>query len=110
MTGRTFSRIHVVGGGSNAGYLNELTARATGKEVHAGPGEATAIGNITAQMLKQKSLNQSKRLVQPFMSPLELRYIRLNEKLKQPGYTIICIMAFVVMSCGIWANRLFLNL
>ena len=23
-----------------------------GKEVHAGPGEATAIGNITAQMLK----------------------------------------------------------
>ena len=51
-TGRTYSRIHVVGGGSNAGYLNELTAKATGKEVHAGPGEATAIGNITAQMLK----------------------------------------------------------
>lgn len=51
-TGRTYSRIHVVGGGSNAGYLNELTARATGKEVHAGPGEATAIGNILAQLLK----------------------------------------------------------
>ena len=43
MTGRTYSRICVVGGGSNAGYLNELTAKATGKEVHAGPGEATAI-------------------------------------------------------------------
>lgn len=53
-TGRSYSRIHVVGGGSNAGYLNELTAKATGKEVHAGPGEATAIGNITAQMLKAK--------------------------------------------------------
>ena len=52
LTGRTYSRIHVVGGGSNAGYLNELTAKATGKEVHAGPGEATAIGNVTAQMLK----------------------------------------------------------
>ncbi len=51
ITGRTYSRIHVVGGGSNAGYLNELTAKATGKEVHAA-GEATAIGNITAQMLK----------------------------------------------------------
>lgn len=51
-TGRTYSRIHVVGGGSNAGYLNELTAKATGKEVHAGPGEATAIGNITAQMIR----------------------------------------------------------
>ena len=54
MTGRGYSRIHIVGGGSNAGYLNELTARATGKEIHAGPGEATAIGNITAQMLKDK--------------------------------------------------------
>lgn len=53
-TGRTYSRIHVVGGGSNAGYLNELTAQATGKEVHAGPGEGTAIGNIVAQMLKAK--------------------------------------------------------
>ena len=50
--GRTFSRIHIVGGGANAGYLNELTARATGKELHCGPTEATAIGNITAQMLK----------------------------------------------------------
>ena len=54
MTGRTYSRIHIVGGGANAGYLNELTAKATGKEIHAGPGEATAIGNITAQMLKAK--------------------------------------------------------
>ena len=52
MTGRTYSRIHIVGGGSNAGYLNELTAKATKKEIHAGPGEATALGNITAQMLK----------------------------------------------------------
>ena len=53
-TGRTYSRIHIVGGGANAGYLNELTAKATGKEVHAGPTEATAIGNLVAQMLKYK--------------------------------------------------------
>ena len=66
MTERTFSRIHVVGGGSNAGYLNELTARATGKEVHAGPGEATAIGNITAQMLKAeefKSIEEARTTI-----------------------------------------------
>ena len=66
MTGRTFSRIHVVGGASNAGYLNELTARATGKEVHAGPGEATAIGNITAQMLKAeefKSIEEARTTI-----------------------------------------------
>lgn len=52
ITGRTYGRIHVVGGGANAGYLNQLTAKYTGKEVHAGPNEATAVGNITAQMLK----------------------------------------------------------
>ena len=52
ITGRTYSRIHVIGGGSNAVYLNELTAKETGKEVHCGPGEATAIGNIVAQMIK----------------------------------------------------------
>lgn len=54
MTGRTYSRIHIVGGGANAEYLNKLTAKATGKEIHAGPVEATAIGNITAQMLRAK--------------------------------------------------------
>jgi rhamnulokinase len=57
ITGRTYSRIHIVGGGANAGYLNELTAKATKKEIHAGPGEATAIGNITAQMLKAKEFD-----------------------------------------------------
>ena len=31
MAGRTFSRIHIVGGGANAEYLNELTAQATKK-------------------------------------------------------------------------------
>lgn len=54
VTGRSFSRIHIVGGGSNAGYLNELTAKATGLEVYAGPTEATAIGNLTAQMIQGK--------------------------------------------------------
>ena len=41
----------MVGGGSNAGYLNELTAKYTGKKVSAGPGEATAIGNVIVQLL-----------------------------------------------------------
>ena len=35
----------------NAGYLNELTAKYTGRKVSAGPSEATAIGNIIVQML-----------------------------------------------------------
>ena len=51
LTGKTYEAIYIVGGGSNASYLNALTAKATGKKVYAGPGEATAIGNILAQML-----------------------------------------------------------
>ncbi len=51
MTGEKYDRIHIVGGGSNAEYLNRLTARATGVPVYAGPTEATAIGNVAAQMI-----------------------------------------------------------
>ena len=52
ITGNTYDTIYVVGGGANAGYLNELTAKYTGKKVSAGPTEATAIGNIIVQMLQ----------------------------------------------------------
>lgn len=51
MTGRSYNAIHVVGGGSNAEYLNQLTAAYTGRTVYAGPSEATAIGNVSVQML-----------------------------------------------------------
>lgn len=51
VTGRTCDRLHIVGGGSKDDYLNILTAELTGKEVYAGPIEATALGNLLAQML-----------------------------------------------------------
>ena len=50
-TGQKYDYIQVVGGGSNAEYLNRLTAQRTKRGVCAGPGEATAIGNICAQMI-----------------------------------------------------------
>lgn len=52
LTGQRFDTIHIIGGGSNADFLNRLTAERTGKKVLAGPGEATAIGNIGAQMIR----------------------------------------------------------
>lgn len=51
MTNVSYECIHIVGGGANADYLNQLTANATNRTVYAGPTEATAIGNISAQML-----------------------------------------------------------
>ncbi len=50
-TGCIYKSIHVVGGGANAEYLNQLTAKATGRRVLAGPTEATAIGNLAVQMI-----------------------------------------------------------
>ena len=54
LTGKQYNIIHIIGGGSNATYLNELTAKYTGREVAAGPGEATAIGNLIVQMIAAK--------------------------------------------------------
>lgn len=52
LSGRTYDRIMVVGGGCRDEYLNILTAQYSGKEVWAGPVEATAIGNIVSQMIR----------------------------------------------------------
>lgn len=60
LTGRHYDSIHIIGGGSNAEYLNRLTAKATNKRVLAGPGEATAIGNIATMMIAMGELKDLK--------------------------------------------------
>lgn len=49
--GKKFGTINVIGGGSRDKLLNELTARAAGVKVMAGPAEATALGNLMVQMI-----------------------------------------------------------
>ena len=53
LTGRSFQAVHIVGGGSQDAYLNQLTASATGLPVYAGPTEGTALGNLLVQMIAQ---------------------------------------------------------
>ena len=65
-TGRKYTAINIIGGGSNADYLNKITAKASGRTVLAGPGEATAIGNLLTQMLSAgelKSLADARKTV-----------------------------------------------
>ena len=51
ITGKEYTTLNIVGGGSQDSYLNELTAASTGLEVVAGPTEGTAIGNLIVQMI-----------------------------------------------------------
>ena len=51
LTGKTYTSINIVGGGSQDDYLNQRTANATGLPVCAGPTEGTALGNLMVQFL-----------------------------------------------------------
>ena len=51
LAGRKIAVIHIVGGGSRNELLNQFVADCTGRKVVAGPGEATAIGNILVQAM-----------------------------------------------------------
>ena len=49
LSGHTVRTVHVVGGGARNELLCQLTADVTGREVLAGPVEATALGNVLVQ-------------------------------------------------------------
>lgn len=51
LTGKSYTAIHIVGGGCQDNYLNQMTATVTGLPVWAGPVEGTAIGNLVIQMI-----------------------------------------------------------
>ena len=76
MSGVTYDSIHVVGGGANAAYLNELTAKATGKTVYAGPTEATAIGNLTAQIIAAGELSDLQEARKCIFDSFEIKIYR----------------------------------
>ena len=57
LSGKTFSRVFIVGGGNRNLYLNRLTAQATGLEVMRGSQESSTLGNFAVQLarLEQKA-------------------------------------------------------
>jgi len=66
VTGRPLDRLHIIGGGSRNELMNQFTANALGIPVHAGPVEATALGNMLVQALGQghlPSLPAARKLV-----------------------------------------------
>lgn len=66
VTGKRVDALHIIGGGSQDEYLNELTRKALDIPVYRGPVEATAIGNIISQMIaggEVADLDEARRLV-----------------------------------------------
>lgn len=66
LTGRRFAGLHMVGGGIQNRLLCQFTANALGRPVWAGPVEASAIGNMLAQLIATgqcADLKEARRLV-----------------------------------------------
>ena len=66
LIGRSLTRLHIVGGGSQSALLNQFAASAIQREVIAGPVEATAAGNIGIQAIalgQVESLNALRKIV-----------------------------------------------
>ncbi|WP_119317712.1 rhamnulokinase [Companilactobacillus formosensis] len=54
--GYKLESLNIVGGGSNVTLLNQLTSTLSNIDVYAGPGEATAIGNLMVQMITKNDV------------------------------------------------------
>ena len=59
ITGRSFDTLNILGGGTRDRFFMRLVSRTTGRRVLAGPTEATAIGNILAQMIASGDLKDA---------------------------------------------------
>lgn len=73
ITGRTYKAIHIVGGGSRNGYINELTRKETGLPVYAGPAEATVAGNLLSQMLTSGEFENMKQAKEACARSFEIK-------------------------------------
>lgn len=64
--GYQIDTLNIVGGGSNVRLMNQLTSTLANVDVYAGPGEATAIGNIIVQMIANhevKDIHHGRQLI-----------------------------------------------
>ena len=53
ITGRTYRKLHMIGGGAKSPLLCQMTADELNVEVVAGPFEATALGNLIVQLVAE---------------------------------------------------------
>ena len=71
--GRRIEVLHILGGGSQNNLLNQLSANAIDRPVIAGPVEATAIGNLMAQVMASGEVKDYSELRQVVKNSFECR-------------------------------------
>jgi rhamnulokinase len=63
---KSINKIHIIGGGCQNKFLNQLCASFTNCDVYAGPVEATAIGNLAVQFISLgliEDLNKAREII-----------------------------------------------
>ena len=73
LTGQKVDCVHVVGGGAKNALLCQYTADATNLPVHAGPSEATSIGNVISQAISSriiKDIAEGRNIVKKSFPPV----------------------------------------
>lgn len=76
LTNREYTSIHIVGGGCQDMYLNDIIARTTGLPVYAGPVEGTAIGNLMVQFIAGGEFEDLKCARESIRKSFDIREIR----------------------------------
>jgi rhamnulokinase len=72
LTDLNIEHLHIVGGGSQNAFLNQLTANAINRPVYAGPMEATALGNALMQLVALgdiQSVQEGRRILSETIAP-----------------------------------------
>ncbi len=75
ITKQNYDGIHIIGGGCNNTFLNELTSKACNKRVTAGPAESTAIGNLVIQMISAGELESLKEAREVVRTSFEVKEV-----------------------------------
>ena len=80
ITGKDFTHLAIVGGGSKDQYLCQLTADETGLEVTAGPDEGTAYGNLLCQMIECGEIRDMAEAGNILRNSIDTKTYRRNQK------------------------------
>ena len=73
ITGKHYDTINIIGGGCQNELLNEMIANCCQRKVVAGPIEATALGNLLAQLINKKVVNNLKQGREMVRKSFEIR-------------------------------------